>query len=550
MFLSNLDDFSKENNYYIDEYISFLCKLKLATKISKDCFNKLLIVAPLYMILEQKDFVSNFDLELKNAFLSDAKNLELLTSKYDSNNASKYYLPSLSKDEINLLIEKYLGLEHPNLNILKLLDLHRDNKDSYKISRNNKVLIKKRLIEENQYIYENSTSIFESKSGIEMVENQDEPIKLSLINNEYLISVSAPYFFDIKSFQDLYIKLNSICSFIDNQGRYCDLYNPLKESALSKTFSNRHKDEYGSQLFYWRDDMSNMKFNFCYSNYKHHKIYLEELANSLVKDLLCNSLKVKDISLNLLLDENISYQIKCEHLFNQLNSILKQYRIFVEEGVVNEELLKATTDDLRINDYPSQVTNKYIEINEESKELMYILYLLFSDQSGLCCIDENRRESDFVTLIRKNNLSINDFPKVYITKLNYLININIIQSDEYISFVDDNYIELLADLNENRFVNYHMLDNELKDIIDEMIKKKMLIETSNLFSTYESEYLNYYLNNSMFSNSIALRNNYEHGNTSYLTEENHKDNYLKGLRILFIILYKIVDDVEMKFFGS
>ena len=65
VFLSNLNDFSKENNYYIDEYISFLCKLKLVTKISKDCFNKLIKAAPLYMILEQKDFVSNFDLELK-----------------------------------------------------------------------------------------------------------------------------------------------------------------------------------------------------------------------------------------------------------------------------------------------------------------------------------------------------------------------------------------------------------------------------------------------------------------------------------------------------
>lgn len=545
VFLSNLNDFSKENNYYIDEYISFLCKLKLVTKISKDCFNKLIKAAPLYMILEQKDFVSNFDLELKNAFLNDANNLELLISKYDSNNSSKYFFPSLSNDEINLLIEKYLGLEHPNLNTLQLLNLHKDNKDSFKINRKNRVLIKQRLAEENQYIYEHSTSHFESKSGIEMVENQNDPLKLSSINGGYLISVSAHYFFDIKSFQDLYIKLNSICSFIDNQGRYCGLYNPLKESALSEAFYNRHKDEYGSQLFYWMDGMSNMKFNFCYTSYKHHKIYLEELANSLVNDLLCNSLKVKNISLNLILDKNVSYQIKCEHLFNQLNSILKQYRIYVEEGVVNEELLKATTDDLKINDYPSLVGNKYIEINKESKELNNIFYLLFSDQSGLCYIDESRIERDFVTLIRNNNLSINDFPEVYVSKLNYLIDLNIIKSDEYISFVDDDYIVLLTDLHENRFINYHMLGNELKDIINEMIKKKMLIATSNLFSTYESEYLNYYLNNSMFSNSIALRNNYEHGNTPYLTEENHKENYLKGLRILFIIVYKIINDVEI-----
>lgn len=454
-------------------------------------------------------------------------------------------MPSFSNDEINLLIEKYLSLEHPNLNTLQLLHLHKDNKDSYKINRKNRVLIEQRLTEENKYVYENSTLHYENTSGIEMVENQDEPIKLSLIKGGHLISVSKDYFYDINSFQDLYIKLNNICSFIDNQGRYCGLYNPLKESALSEAFYNRHKDEYGSQLFYWMDDMLNMIFNFCYSNYKHHKIYLEQLANSLVNDLLCKHLNIKNMSLNLFWEDNVSYQVKCEHLFNELNSILKQYRIYVEEGVVNKELLKATTDDLKLNDYPSLISNKYIEINKDSKELNNIFYLLFSDQSGLCYIDKNRNERDFVTLIRKNNLSTDDFPKVYISKLNYLIDLKIIQSDEYISIVNENYITLLTDLHENRFINYHTLDNELKDIIDSMKNKKWLIKTSNLFSSYESEYFNYYLNNSIFSNSLALRNNYEHGNTPYLTEDNHKANYLKGLRILFIIIYKIINDASL-----
>lgn len=74
---------------------------------------------------------------------------------------------------------------------------------------------------------------------------------------------------------------------------------------------------------------------------------------------------------------------------------------------------------------------------------------------------------------------------------------------------------------------------------------------NNLFATPEADYLSYNLDNSKYSNAIALRNNYEHGNGKLFTDEENQKNYLLGMRLMLEILAKIHSDIyEFKFLGD
>jgi len=66
-----------------------------------------------------------------------------------------------------------------------------------------------------------------------------------------------------------------------------------------------------------------------------------------------------------------------------------------------------------------------------------------------------------------------------------------------------------------------------------------------LFTKLETDYFNYFLNNSEFGNALALRNEYLHGGKKGkdVNGDIHKNNYFILLRIVILIIIKINDDL-------
>ena len=64
-----------------------------------------------------------------------------------------------------------------------------------------------------------------------------------------------------------------------------------------------------------------------------------------------------------------------------------------------------------------------------------------------------------------------------------------------------------------------------------------------LFSKDEADYLDYVLNDSKFSNAYALRNHYEHGHSTYFSEDQDKEHYLIGIKNLLSIIENIYWDL-------
>lgn len=87
-----------------------------------------------------------------------------------------------------------------------------------------------------------------------------------------------------------------------------------------------------------------------------------------------------------------------------------------------------------------------------------------------------------------------------------------------------------------------------KALARELVNLGWLAYSNSLFTSDESAYLNYMFNDVRFSNSIALRNKYDHG-TFRVDDPNSKEytnDYARLLNVLIDITLKIFDDLSLK----
>lgn len=88
-------------------------------------------------------------------------------------------------------------------------------------------------------------------------------------------------------------------------------------------------------------------------------------------------------------------------------------------------------------------------------------------------------------------------------------------------------------------------DND-KIVADQLVSKKWLRYSSNLFSTDEANYLSYMFNDATFSNALGLRNRYDHGNR-FIDNPNSAQishDYDSLLVVLICVILKINDDLS------
>ena len=84
------------------------------------------------------------------------------------------------------------------------------------------------------------------------------------------------------------------------------------------------------------------------------------------------------------------------------------------------------------------------------------------------------------------------------------------------------------------------------DEIESLVSKKIIKYTDRFFSPDEADYLAYLFNNAKFSNSLALRNKYNHGSGA-ITDFNNQEmqyDYCMMLAALISILLKINDELS------
>ena len=549
--LNNFEIIKSDKETHPFEYFDTLIKYKAFKKLSSEEFIQCVKnnYFHLDMILRKKDIVDYFPNEICLLMEESPEAIEYLINCYDmadDNNGSKikYYFPLKIKEITAKLVDNYLNYQYKHLNYLEALDMHKDDDKSYKISRKQRIIIKKAIEEEKTKIFSSGTT---SSFGFSVTfdPNQKEEIKYGMSgNNTHCISFSLEFLKSDLSYEGIVKRFFWLIELVDKQSRITGTYKPSNESSLSSLFYSRKQNEYGSYNFNYMQNVRHTMFVAYYEFLLRQGIDYADVLNWFINDFLSSKFPTFNLKSEIIhIVDDLS---NCERIYNVIPDIFKQYKIYVEEGELTEELIEVSADAFKVDNVPSLVKNKYYEVIDGS-DITTIFNILFNDQCMLNYIDEKRNAHTFFDLLNTMPVKKADYKGSYNNQyIDFLIEKDILQEDAngVLLFTDPLKLIIIQDLYKNGFIVYRRITPDAKKVLDDFKSLGYLKTTEGLFSSSEADYISFHLDNAKFSNALALRNKYEHSKGMHLSKEENKTNYIIGLRLMTEIVAKIEEDIE------
>lgn len=571
---------SLDNSYYDDFFWNFK-QFNYGDKISEIEFEQYFLAAniPISYLLKTSYFGKVYSIFLRDILLSNSLSIELLLRNYSEGSSEKLIFPeNIKKEDWNELVDSYIDNPDSNINYLGMLENPIKNLDTTKyfnVSPKQKLLIKERMKKYSKSIVSETSGLVANMSIYTTRKNYESDVLKAKLNNEMspkeviersiMNSITAltgeypleQFSYTLRGLIDSE-QITEGHSFLDIIKYFRDEYDLFSANAISRLPSYPN-DEMGVMAKSIGIKTDNSYLHDMYFGTKQQMAWLKIKTISKLMDEW--HIRIEDViewyfvnyckeKYDILwipfdfphCDETIGN--KTSTLFRIEENIRKQYIVFSEEQYIDRNLINEISTP-SIEQLSSLLEKKYAYFSE-NKTAKTISYLLFSDQSGICFIDENLKGEEFATLINSNDVRICDFNEHQKRTLQYLIDNNIIEDkNEFIKFTDITKIELLRSIYLFGVTSFIHASNEEKAALDELEREKFIIFDKSLFTKQESDYLNFMLNNKVFDNSWALRNKYQHGVPYYENSEQYEIDNAIALLVLVHYMIKIEDELEL-----
>lgn len=553
-FVKSIDDNSLLSIYsevefnYKNDFWELFDKLKVYVNITEESFQKFMDMSKvtLHELLKCKNIIDYFGKIIREKMLTDTLSAQMLLDKYEIKHHrekdSIYFPEELSNSDKETIINNYIDSEDPNLNYLRLIANIQSSKDKLEISPKT-ILRSKRKAEEQEKVF------FEGNSGIPMVTSvgfsgtQDEEVIMSHKEHSLSITYSSKWIENNSDYATLLNNFIYLFEFVDLQMR-CTHVNKTSEMGVFERFllttsQNAYNMGYA---FEQKNILSLLQMAGYYNQLFSNGIRLEEVIEWFFEEYLSNEFDAHNFKVTLPSTDS-TYLEKCTSIMPGLESVLKQFDLFIKEGNIDFELLEIRSEHLIYKNIPSLVDKKFVY--GVGQEFETVIYLLFSDQSGLGFYDKTEESySNLYELLLEKELKINEVPDYNLSKIKWLIERNylLINEEENIALYDSHLIVILHDLYKNDVIVYWKYSNNGRRILEELKVRNVIEFESSLFSRPEQEYINYILNKSQFNNGLDLRNRYSHTQPNSGEEKIHNQNYFIFLRLFVTALIKINDD--------
>ncbi|MDP8269463.1 MAG: hypothetical protein P9L97_12125 [Candidatus Tenebribacter davisii] len=495
-------------------------------------------------ILRNKKTVSHFDTAVKGYIMSNPINTEVLIDNFEvHDNQFALHLPkSLSIKDKELLIVSYINSSNPNLNYLRLLAIIQNNKDKIVISDKVRLTAIKKTQEIENRMFANRSG-FNVNLAVKFRE-QEEKVLVKSDKHSFEYSYSTKWIKENNDYSTLLINFIHLFKYVDQQMRISLTKNISEMGTIERIVILRSQNSYSPGMgFINKNNMANLQMIGYYNQLEQMDIFLEDIIEWFFQEYLLTEFKAQDYRIKIPSKE-AKYFEKCRSILPEMESILKQFNLYVDDGKIDHELLQISSEHLLLRNCKSLIEKKYIYA--DNNDFQRITHYFFSDQCMLAYIERiSKRYNNFYELIRKESINMDDFADYQIPDLNWLLENNFIEiKDNKIGFSNLIQILILKDLYFNDVINYLRYPPEIRTEIDKFIDKGLLKSESSLFSKPEQDYLNYHLNKSTFNDSLDLRNKYSHGTqpNDKNDEDIHKVNYMIILKLLILIIFKINDE--------
>lgn len=540
--------YNEVDRCYKDDFWELIEKFKIYEKISESKFEEFMNTSKIWLdeLLKHKKIIESFGNIIREYMLTHYSCTELLLNEYEIKHIGKkepFYFPKeLSNEDKEMIICEYIDSDEPNLNYLRLIANIQSNKDRIEIS--SKTLLKaKRKIEEQEKQFFNQNSGMRIETTVVFSKSQDKEFIIDSEGLSITATYSTKWIEDNNDYATLLNNFIYLFGFVDSHMR-CALVNKYNEMGVFERFLfTSSKNAYiKGAAFDQMNVLSLLQINGYYNMLFSIGIRLEEVIEWFFDEYISSEFDAHNFKVTMP-SANSTMLEKCTNIMPAMESVLKQFSLFVEEGEIDFELLEIRSEHLIYNNIPSLLDKKYAYGTGD--EFRDATFLFFSDQSGLGYNEKAKKSyNNYFELICNEKFKLSDYPDYNISKINWLINHDYLTIDkEYIIFKNMSLIMILKDLYFNEVINYWKYPKPLRKIIDELEKKNIIEFESFLFSRPEQEYINYFLNKSQFNNGLDLRNKYSHTQPNIDHDEKiHNQNYMIFLRLFIISVIKINDD--------
>ena len=530
---------------YLEDFWTLVEKFKVYERISKDTFKRFMEDSnpTLWVILKHKRIVDFFGRELSDVLRVSEQTPELIAHNFlEAGEKIRYYFPKeLLPSEYEGILKKYVESENPNPNYLHLIMIHNSTKEC-PISDKLKLYAKKAY---HKYWENNQASGTGIGYGVELSFG-DVPDVVSYEKDGYTIK----YTYDIKWLEenlDYPTILNNfkfLFEYFDMFWRCTFVAVESEMGVFEKDIGLKGKKEYiKGTSFNMCNMMSTLQMNAYYNFLQKNNISLELVIKWFFEVYLKEEFGAGGFVYNPSKND-ASWLDKCRNIASEMDGVLKQYRMYVEDGQIDRELLEMSSEHIVLSMVPSFLENKYAYA--ESTDIHHQMHLLFSDQSTITYTEKTKSSyNSFCLLIMSEEMRRSDFFEYQLPAIDWLIEKNVV-------YVDDNevlrlnrkYIVILADMYKHDVacVQYY---GKYKTILTEMKDSNDIRMESTLFSVPETNYLNYMLNRSEYSNGKDLRNKYIHS-TYPMEEDVQMQDYMDLLKIMIIIIGKVNEEFLLR----
>lgn len=547
---SNIEEYLNQvESNYVEDFFEMLNTYEIYKIINENKFKCILEKNPKYLriTLHNKDLVTTYEKIVKEALLNTPNSAVLLLDEYEiahlDNHKQMFFPESLTLCDKEKIIINYINCEDANLNYLRII-ANLQSTPKLKIYDKTKLLAKQKATQQEKQLFDKNTGIKMSTS-VQFKKDLKKTVEFNFEGQNWEYTYDINWIKEnIKDFSTLLNNFIYLFEYVDMQMRWTMVSKLSYMDIFERFIFIYSKRDYPvSAEFKRQNQLSDLQMYGYYVQLQKLGIRVEELISWFFNTYLVKEFRINNFNISVPSNDS-NYLEKCRTLLPEIDSCLKQYNYYVEDGNIDPELVQISSTHLFFKDVKSLLKNKYVYSN--GKEYDLISYYFFSDQCMLTYVEgTSKNYSCFYDLIKNEDIKKEDIDKYEQNSLNKLI------EDEYI-FVDENgfiriknkiQLSILNDINNNEVISYWNLTEKERKEINTLVERGLLKFDSSLFSKPEQDYLNYCLNKSKFVNSLDLRNMYSHGTQPFGDENIHYSNYIRVLKLFILIIIKINDEL-------
>ena len=544
--------YEKTDGRLKEDFISVLAKYKVTDRITDEQFTRFINGQPHVMgfVLREKKLVRKYGQVIATLLSTTVEYAELVIDhyfvKHDNQDHTTYMPDELRRDQQEQIVRNYVAWENASVNYLKIVSGLKKAGD-YPIDDKVRLQAHRRVRSYWAKHFEDGKGSMSFGVEIKLVE-QEAPVLSTYdgTENKECLSYSKQWIAENRDFPTLWNNFIYLFRFVDLHYRCQFFSNPTYMGIIERMMGVHANNEYATGVGFEGVKTRSILQMFAYQKeLRNYGLEIEGLFKWFFEEYLKNEFEVEGYRYSAP-SSQASVLERILLIASQLDAVLKQFRLYIDDGLIDRELFEFSSSPYRIVDTPSMVEKKYLyPVGDTIKQA---LYYLFSDQCPLSYTEKTGEKYNcFSELLIKAEVEVSDYPEYAHNDLRWLIEKGIILTDNkgFLRIKKPVY-NLLFDLYYNGNIAYSYCDENERILVNKLLESGELVAESRLFTRQEQEYLDYMLNVQQFFNGPELRNKYVHGNSSLDPKIQERD-YFELLKIMTLIVLKINEEFCLKY---